>query len=119
MGLDTTHGCWHGAYSAFHRWRAKIAEVAGLPDIMTMQGYKKKTPWNLDDPLTALLSHSDCDGSLAVEVLGPLADRLEALIPSLPEGGGGGHIRDWRAQTSDFVEGLRLAASLGEPVEFG
>lgn len=21
MGLDTTHGAWHGAYSAFYRWR--------------------------------------------------------------------------------------------------
>ena len=29
MGLDTTHGCWHGAYSAFQRWRHKLAEVAG------------------------------------------------------------------------------------------
>lgn len=118
MGLHTTHGCWNGAYSAFHRWRTKLAEVAGLPDIMTMQGYGGATPWNHDDPLTALLYHSDCDGSLAVEALGPLADRLEALIPSLPEGGGGGHIHDWRATTMAFVEGLRLAASLGEPVEF-
>lgn len=29
MGLDTTHDCWHGAYSAFNRWRDKLAEVAG------------------------------------------------------------------------------------------
>ena len=29
MGLDVTHGCWHGAYSAFSRWRTKLAEVAG------------------------------------------------------------------------------------------
>lgn len=29
MGLDTTHDCWHGAYSAFSRWREKLAEVAG------------------------------------------------------------------------------------------
>lgn len=21
MGLDTSHDCWHGAYSAFTRWR--------------------------------------------------------------------------------------------------
>ena len=27
MGLDTTHGCWHGTYSAFNRWRNKIAEM--------------------------------------------------------------------------------------------
>lgn len=29
MGLDTSHDCWHGAYSAFSRWRDKLAEVAG------------------------------------------------------------------------------------------
>lgn len=29
MGLDTTHDCWHGAYSAFTRWRDKLGEVAG------------------------------------------------------------------------------------------
>lgn len=29
MGLDTTHEAWHGAYSAFSRWRDKLAEVAG------------------------------------------------------------------------------------------
>lgn len=29
MGPDTTHDCWHGAYSAFTRWRDKLGEVAG------------------------------------------------------------------------------------------
>ena len=27
MGLDCSHGCWHGAYSAFMRWRAKLART--------------------------------------------------------------------------------------------
>lgn len=39
MGLDTSHGCWHGAYSAFMRWRCKIAEVAGLPPLELMEGF--------------------------------------------------------------------------------
>lgn len=30
MGLDTTHDCWHGAYSAFHRFRHGIARAIGL-----------------------------------------------------------------------------------------
>lgn len=29
MGLDTTHDCWHGAYSAFSRWREQLAVAAG------------------------------------------------------------------------------------------
>jgi hypothetical protein len=29
MGLDTSHECWHGAYSSFGRWRGWIAEQLG------------------------------------------------------------------------------------------
>lgn len=39
MGLDTSHGAWHGAYSAFMTWRTKIAEVAGFPPLELMEGY--------------------------------------------------------------------------------
>lgn len=39
MGLDTTHDAWHGAYSAFMRWREKLAEVAGLPPLQLMEGF--------------------------------------------------------------------------------
>lgn len=39
MGLDTTHDAWHGAYSAFHRFRTKIAEAAGLPPLELMEGF--------------------------------------------------------------------------------
>jgi hypothetical protein len=39
MGLDTTHDCWHGAYSAFSRWREKLAEAAELPPLALMDGF--------------------------------------------------------------------------------
>lgn len=39
MGLDISHGAWHGAYSAFMTWRTKIAEVAGFPPLELMEGY--------------------------------------------------------------------------------
>lgn len=39
MGLDISHNTWHGAYSAFMRWREKIAEVAGLPPLELMEGF--------------------------------------------------------------------------------
>lgn len=31
MGLDTTHDCWHGSYSAFGRFREALAQAAGIP----------------------------------------------------------------------------------------
>jgi hypothetical protein len=44
MGLDVSHGCWHGAYSAFMRWRISVARAAGIP-LGLMEGFCK---WTLD-----------------------------------------------------------------------
>ena len=146
MGLDTTHGCWHGAYSAFMRWRQKIAAVAGLPPLMLMdgffdrgsysdpfarmaknypniaEGYYDSLPIRWDalkpDVLHVLLHHSDCDGDIAHEHCGPIADRLDELLQLLPKGDGGGHIGNWRDKTQCFIDGLRAADEAGESVEF-
>jgi hypothetical protein len=39
MGLDTSHNAWHGAYSAFMRWRQEVARAAGLPPLELMEGF--------------------------------------------------------------------------------
>lgn len=139
MGLDTTHDCWHGAYSAFYRWRNKIAEVAGYAvwpvkydyavndTVMIDWGHiASENPGYLDghwnetpsDILIVLIAHHDCEGEIVAEHCGPLADRLEGLLPLLPDGDGGGHIGDWREKTQRFIDGLRKAADAGEPVGF-
>ena len=141
MGLDTTHDAWHGAYSAFTRWRTHIAEKAGYDVVgvpgqgeawdnrfhypvifvdwghITMQqimGEWEKTP---DDPLLVLITHSDCDGLIRPAQAAPLADRLEEILPLL-DGDGGGHKGLYRDKTQKFIDGLRLAVALDEPVEF-
>lgn len=43
MGLDTTHGCWHGAYSAFGRWRDGLAKAADIP-LQLMEGFYSSDP---------------------------------------------------------------------------
>ena len=68
--------------------------------------------------LHELLAHSDCDGEIPPDRCGPIADALEALIPLLPDENAGGHIGNWRAKTQQFVDGLRLAAADGEPMDF-
>lgn len=136
MGLDTSHGCWHGAYSAFSRWRNTLADAAGygtqrvvyngmtydqprgvnweaLTDA-NFQGEWEQTP---EEPLVILFAHSDCDGAIYPRDAKPLADRLEELLPRL-DGDGGGHIGSYRAKTQAFIDGLRLAVSRDEPVEF-
>lgn len=147
MGLNTSFGCWDGAYSAFMRWRQMIAQVAGLPPLMLMDGFfqkgdyqdpfaeeAKKFPskanqyydslpikWESlkEDPaLYALLYHSDCDGNLPWEICEALANRLEELIPLLPDEPDGGHIGVWKDKTQKFVNGLREAYVAKENVEF-
>jgi len=149
MGLDVSHDCWTGAYSAFMRWRTALAKAAGLPPLDFMEGFYKAGDYRdplywaelvpgMEDgfgrlreqlpiqweclkpsPLHGLLSHSDCEGEIAWQDCGPIADALEALLPSLPDGEGGGHIGNYRDKTSAFIAGLRLAASEEEDVEFG
>lgn len=152
MGLDTTHDAWHGAYSAFSRWRDKLAEVAGftfhhdvhnLPEgeILKSSRYQVDLDWGSiertigrdlfgrwprmptnhvgdPEPLIVLLAHSDCEGEIQSEFCGPLADRLEELLPSLGDEDGGGHIGSYRAKTEQFIRGLRAAAEAGEDLGF-
>lgn len=145
MGLDITHECWHGAYSAFNRWRDKLGEVAGYtyhespngrggqhPDIdwgnieatigRNLLGKWPEIPVRPDgtsDPLIILLAHSDCEGIIQKEYCNALANRLEELIPILGEEDGGGHIGSYADKTQQFVIGLREAAVNNEDVEFG
>lgn len=39
MGLDMTHDCWHGPFSAFHRWRREVARLAGFPPLDIMEDF--------------------------------------------------------------------------------
>lgn len=147
MGLDTTHGCWHGAYSAFNRWRQELAKLAGLPPLDLMEGFYNpitglptlyhingktiechqlkrldaQLPIKWDclkpDALHELLNHSDCDGEIPWERCEAIADSLERLIPMMT-GECGGHIGNWKDKTQAFVDGLRLAAKQHENVEF-
>jgi hypothetical protein len=137
MGLDTTHDCWHGAYSAFSRWRQKIAKAAGyavwnvkyddgitIPTVMLDWGHipdgAMMGEWDKpqSDPLVYLIAHCDCEGIIKPEQAGPLAARLREIVPLLPDEDNGGHIGNWRAKTMQFIEGLEDAVAKGENVEF-
>jgi hypothetical protein len=141
MGLDTSHDCWHGPYSAFNRWRDKLAEAAGYTfhasdsgggilvdidwgNIEATIGHDLNGEWQAipvrpdgtSDPLMILLAHSDCDGGLQVRFLAATADRLEDLLPAID----GIDEREgyYREKTERFIAGLRKAAAAGEPVIF-
>lgn len=132
MGLDTSHNCWHGPYSAFTRWRTAVARAAGYDVVQKveqgfpfdevqidwtaiteahLQGAWMMTP---ADPLVVLIAHSDCDGYIHPAQAAPLADRLEALLPQLSDGGP----LSEQFLTRRFIQGLRLAVARNELVEF-
>lgn len=135
MGLDTTHDCFHGAYSSFNRWRTEITKAAGLKTIPSDYGieildidWDRFTDANIqgrwesppDDPLMILIIHSDCDGIIPYEYCEHLATRLEQLLPNLREDGEGHLSRlGVKGTTQRFINGLRLAHELNEDVEFG
>lgn len=131
MGLDVSHNCWSGPYSAFNRWRDKLAEVAGYKfvhsndgfphDVVDLQwdSYQTKNyygDWDTepDDALIYLIVHSDCEGVIHPEHAGPLADRLTKLLPYLSDT----HLNSYLALTRRFIRGLRLAAAAGQDVVF-
>lgn len=114
MGLYTTHDCWRGSYSSFHNWRRAICAAAGWGSLDNYYSGAERFPF--DDVLTSLLDHSDCDGLLPWGICGALADRLEALLPKLPEATG--LPRCVREDTEQFIAGLRLAHEAQEDVEF-
>ena len=138
MGLDTSHDCWHGSYSAFSRWRQELADAAGYMSAKviydngeqsigktifvdwghlqdSMFGDWKETP---KDPLLVLIAHSDCEGKIKNAQCGPLAGRLKQLLPKLPKEDDCGHIGNWREKTQKFIDGLIKAAKAGEDVIF-
>lgn len=132
MGLDTTHDCWHGSYSAFNRWRNAIAEAAGYALVPGDHGQNIDLRWddfarkNYDGDwdetpigiLLVLIVHSDCDGVIHPEHAGPLADRIEGLLPLLPPDSNVFRGPFHREGARKFIDGLRSAVAAGENVEF-
>lgn len=117
MGLDTSHNCWHGSYTAFGLWRSEIARVIGI-SLDSMEGFSESPsaiPWEnlVPNPIHELLNHSDCEGEIPWESCGRIADSLEAIIPLLPE-----QDPSYREKTQQFINGLRAAFLAQENVEF-
>jgi hypothetical protein len=120
MGLDTTHGCWSGAYSAYFRWRHELMAQTGR-FTLTRERFQYVGPpddWPQYRPLAYLMEHSDYDGRIPVGLQLELAGCLERQVASHPDRDWGGHIGTWHAKTLAFAAGLRLAHSLGEDVVY-
>lgn len=82
MGLDISHDCWHGAYSAFMRWRKMIARAAGLPPLELMEGFFNPNEV-LENPFFMPLTYGDeTTKSRLKDLAGYLPISWECLKPN-------------------------------------
>jgi len=82
MGLDTTHGCWCGAYSSFASFRKDLARQIGISNLNSMVGFGGNIPWTpyINHDLYPLLNHSDCDGEISPSDAGLIIRGLDAIL---------------------------------------
>ena len=146
MGLDTTHGAWHGSYSSFASWRRSIAKHYDVPlDLMEgfwspegatesliksavgnngyLDKYKKVLPikWEvikIPHCIKALLNHSDCDGHLTPSICGKLSKELFKIAPIVKSVDSGFSDEYIRGKTISFAEGCKCAFYSSEKLEF-
>lgn len=87
MGLDTTHDCWHGAYSGFHIFRELVGKAAGLPFCTAeRQWYEDKDSLVLDidwDKITAEQIAGKWPKNTPLE--GPVVERGPGYDPPLQD----------------------------------
>lgn len=130
MGLDTTHGCWNGAYSSFNAFRHFLAEKINI-NLDEYHGYgsdnASKFLEDIDHDIMPLLNHSDCDGYLSVQECERIANGLEQILKennwmNIDES----TIYDrfsnadlyYAQKAKDFMDGCRFAVEKNENVEF-
>lgn len=121
MGIDFTHCEAHWSYGGFHNFRQRLwkelSKEYTLPssEYISMDGIGGSVPWNLfpdDEPLKTFFDHSDCDGDLSPLECSAMAPRIKKLVANWPE-------NDFdRLEAEELIEGMLLAASLGERLEF-
>lgn len=88
MGLDTSHNCWHGPYSAFMRWRTEIAKQIGIP-LQMMEGFydwQKITQEDRDKLGSLIMNKDGTHAEWATELLRAAVEQLplrwDAFKPS-------------------------------------
>lgn len=100
MGLDLSHGDFSCSYRTFNSLRGELTVFVGLGCLSDYAGMGGSKPWPTvgDEPLVAMLNHSDCDGIIDNHHLKPLAERLFEV-----------HLMGFRAATNDHLDNLLCA----------
>ncbi len=112
MGLDFSHGDAHWAYSGFNRFRNRLGAAINIK-FNNMDECGGDQEWSeIEDPITLLLNHSDCDGELSPEECLKIIPRLLEIIAPWPDD-------DFdKIEALKLAEGMTLATGNNEPFEF-
>jgi len=112
MGLNFSHCEARWSYSGFNRFRDRLANELGF-SIYEMRGFGGTRIFSeINDDIIPLLDHSDCDGSLTPDECAKVAPRLRELVKGWSD-------EDYdKVKALDLAEGMELAASHGEELEF-
>jgi hypothetical protein len=109
MGLDISPGDFSCGYGGFFSFRKAVCAATGgtygIDGWRFGDGYDSET----HPGLYALLTHSDCDGSIEVDMCRQIADELEALNAN-------GAVQNRLLQP--FIAACRLAVETNETMEF-
>lgn len=145
MGLDLfagSHHVWSHGYSMFGVVRDALADTAwdgrdrvnwsGTDESWT-SGDRWETEPLPEDPLVALMCHADDYGVLPHPALGPIADRVEALLPLVTDATWNRHLSiddtdtagnpeearaEARQSARELLAALRTADVMGVALEF-
>lgn len=127
MGLTVSHGCWNESCGAFNAWRHNLARAARIclplmqhwfePGKYGVYELQEKgwlpIQWDPKDPLTELLTHSDCEGKISWRRCRQLSNRLFKLVTNNPQFG-----PLFVERTKRFAVGLEFAYSCREDIIF-
>src|SRR5208283_5502198 len=80
---------YQGGERTFEEWRfliARLARIAGPDRPVTDDMLWGRWPDTPPEPLDVLMCHADHYGTILPRDCGPIADRLEELLPRIPAG---------------------------------
>ena len=118
MGLDTSHNCWHGAYSSFNRFRYSLGHQIGI-NLDDYIGYNNKGTKYLNSiqhELMPLFNHSDCDGVLTIEESKQIAVGLNKVLENFNDKIEADY--DFKENIIQFRDGCLDAISKNEIIDF-
>lgn len=112
MPVQFSHCTATWSHARFHELRRRIARAVGI-DLDAMHGFGGRTPWPSvqEQPLVSFLDHSDRDGQLSADECEAVAPLLQSILDGWPDG-------EDRRKLGDLVNGMRIAATCGEPLQF-